>query len=274
MVIQWRLVLLVVEARFGYTPLHKAVKGGFINIVQFLLERADIDPNKTDKDGSTPFDVATEEERFKIVKLLLERTTIDLTKVYKDGNTVLHNATRSGELELVQLLLKTSNIDPNQKNKSGNCKQIEQAMVYCVAFNCNTRSGQGYGLFTFPKESDRRKIWIEKVMRQNFLPMEHSRLCSKHFNFDQFVIDARIAASVKFTPKQKTLKPNAVPTILDYKSGEKTSALGTGQSKRKRHASRALEKRRRLEVSILSNKIYYIIILLRVSCVYNLVGVT
>ncbi|VDI64026.1 Hypothetical predicted protein [Mytilus galloprovincialis] len=117
MVIPWRLVLLVVKARFGYTLLHKAVKGGFINIVQFLLERADIDPNKTDKDGSTPFDIAAEEERFKIVKLLLERTTIDLKKVYKDGNTVLHKATRSGELELVQLLLKTSNIDPNQKNK-------------------------------------------------------------------------------------------------------------------------------------------------------------
>lgn len=126
-------------------------------------------------------------------------------------------------------------------------------MVYCVAFNCNTRSGQGYGLYTFPKDPDRRKIWIQKVKRQNFLPTEHSRLCSKHFDYDQFVIDARIAASVKFTPKQKTLKPNAVPTIFDYRTGKKTSALEASPSKRKRvrQASSALQKRRRLEVSIL-----------------------
>ncbi|CAG2216115.1 unnamed protein product [Mytilus edulis] len=65
-------------------------------------------------------------------------------------------------------------------------------MVYCVAFNCNTRSGQGYWLLTFPKDMDTKA----KVKRQNFLPTEHSRLCSKHFDFDQFVIDARIAASI------------------------------------------------------------------------------
>ncbi|XP_052084466.1 uncharacterized protein LOC127721708 [Mytilus californianus] len=124
-------------------------------------------------------------------------------------------------------------------------------MVFCVAFNCNTGSGQGYGLFTFPKDPDRRKIWIHKVKRQNFVPTEHSRLCAKHFDFDQFVIDARIASSVKFTPKQKRLKANAIPTIFNHnKSGEKTSALGASPGKRKRvrHASRALEKRRRLEI--------------------------
>ncbi|CAC5364335.1 THAP2 [Mytilus coruscus] len=97
------------------------------------------------------------------------------------------------------------------------------------------RSGQGYGLLTFPKDPDRRKIWIQKVKRQNFVPTEHSRLCAKHFDFDQFVIDARIASSVKFTPKQKRLKANAIPTIFNYnKSGGETSALGASPSKRKR----------------------------------------
>ena len=62
-------------------------------------------------------------------------------------------------------------------------------MVYCVAYNYNLRSGHGLGMYTFPKAEYRRKIWVQKVTRQNFVPSEHSRLCSRHFDFYQFLID-------------------------------------------------------------------------------------
>ena len=62
-------------------------------------------------------------------------------------------------------------------------------MVYCVAYSCNSRSGHGLGMYTFPKDEHQQKIWVQKVKRQNFVPSEHSRLCSRHFDFYQFLID-------------------------------------------------------------------------------------
>ena len=122
-------------------------------------------------------------------------------------------------------------------------------MVYCVAYNCNSRSDHGLGMLTFPKDKHRRKIWVQKVKRQNFVPLEHSRLCSRHFDFEQFVIDPRIASSVKFTPKQRRLKPYAIPTIFDYrKPDEKESPMNSPDKRRKKQISRAVEKRHRLEV--------------------------
>lgn len=81
-------------------------------------------------------------------------------------------------------------------------------MVFCVAFNCNTRSGQGISLYTFPKNQQYRKAWVVAVKRSNFVANEYSRLCAKHFAFDQFTIDPRISSSLKFTPKQRRLKPD------------------------------------------------------------------
>jgi hypothetical protein len=73
---------------------------------------------------------------------------------------------------------------------SNACKvsTINPIMVYCVAYNYNSRSGHGLGMFTFPKDKHRRKIWVQKVKRQNFVPSEHSRLCSRHFNFGKIGI--------------------------------------------------------------------------------------
>lgn len=121
-------------------------------------------------------------------------------------------------------------------------------MVYCVAYNCNSRSGHGLGMYTFPKDEHRRKIWVQKVKRHNFVPSEHSRLCSRHFDFDQFVIDPRIASSVKFTPKQRRLKHDAIPMIFDYRKPNEKKSPMKSPGKRKKRTSRAVEKRQRLEV--------------------------
>ena len=74
-------------------------------------------------------------------------------------------------------------------------------MVYCVAFNCNTKSGQGFGLFEFPKDEKRRKAWTIRVKRKDFVPSKTSRLCSKHFTNDQFVVNPALALKIGHKPQ-------------------------------------------------------------------------
>ncbi|XP_071177571.1 putative ankyrin repeat protein RBE_0317 [Mytilus edulis] len=101
----------------GNTPLHAAAEGGFINIVRFLLERADINPKKRNMYGNTPLHAAAEGGFINIVKLLLERTDIDPNKENRSNKTLLHSAARGGNLDIVELLLERADIDPNGENK-------------------------------------------------------------------------------------------------------------------------------------------------------------
>ncbi|KAJ8319804.1 hypothetical protein KUTeg_001391 [Tegillarca granosa] len=99
-------------------------------------------------------------------------------------------------------------------------------MVYCVAKNCRTKSGQGIHLFTFPKDSERRELWIGNINRENFEPAPHSRLCALHFTPDQFVINPELAKSIGYTSKRNDLKDTAVPTVFkkDIKRKKSNSA--------------------------------------------------
>ncbi|CAG2246744.1 unnamed protein product [Mytilus edulis] len=108
----------------GDTPLHSAVCGGHLDIVQLLSDRADIDANRENKsaivsfqDGDTPLHSAVCGKQLAIVQLLLNRADIDPNRGNKDGDTPLHSAVCGGHLDIVQLLLDRADIDTNRGNK-------------------------------------------------------------------------------------------------------------------------------------------------------------
>ena len=55
-------------------------------------------------------------------------------------------------------------------------------MACCVAVGCSNRKNrERVSFYRFPTENERRQRWIAAVKRDNWLPTEHSRLCSQHF---------------------------------------------------------------------------------------------
>ena len=61
---------------------------------------------------------------------------------------------------------------------------------YCSATGCHSSTGlegrQGVKFFRFPKEPDKRRIWIDRIGRTKpdgspWTPHGTARLCSKHF---------------------------------------------------------------------------------------------
>ncbi|CAC5387370.1 unnamed protein product [Mytilus coruscus] len=105
----------------GDTPLNAAARRGHLNIVKFLLERADIDPNKENRiTGNTPLHTAACYGFINIVELLLKREDVDPKIENKvNGGTLLHSAVSGEDLDIVQLLLEKADIDPNKENESG-----------------------------------------------------------------------------------------------------------------------------------------------------------
>ncbi|KAF1379144.1 hypothetical protein PFLUV_G00173030 [Perca fluviatilis] len=80
----------------------------------------------------------------------------------------------------------------------------------CSAFGCKLRHNQGFSInfFRFPLRDRRRlKQWVMNVRRQNWTPTPASRLCSMHFEEDQFFIDNMC---------RRRLKDTAVPTIFNF----------------------------------------------------------
>lgn len=53
----------------------------------------------------------------------------------------------------------------------------------CCAYGCTNRfvKDSGIGFFRFPRDTDRRKQWIRAVSRQNWEPLEETRICGQHF---------------------------------------------------------------------------------------------
>lgn len=50
-------------------------------------------------------------------------------------------------------------------------------MPGCSAVNCSNRSEQGFLMKAFPRDPTLRKIWENKVKRQNWKPTDNCYLC-------------------------------------------------------------------------------------------------
>ncbi|GLH13650.1 uncharacterized protein GBIM_18179 [Gryllus bimaculatus] len=80
---------------------------------------------------------------------------------------------------------------------------------YCCCFGCNEKyvKGGGVTFHSFPKDEARKKVWVQKLRRENFTPTKFSKVCSKHFEENCF--DREKFGGV-------WLKADAVPTIFNF----------------------------------------------------------
>ncbi|XP_071744186.1 52 kDa repressor of the inhibitor of the protein kinase-like isoform X2 [Lepeophtheirus salmonis] len=81
-------------------------------------------------------------------------------------------------------------------------------MPSCSDVDCRSRSGaEGIILFSFPRDAFLRRQWVIKMKRKLWKPSDNSRLCSKHFEENQFV---------KNSKGKKRLHSQAIPTLFKH----------------------------------------------------------
>ena len=69
-------------------------------------------------------------------------------------------------------------------------------MVYkCVAINCPSgyrgeKLDQKVTFYSFPlEEKHLLQTWLKRLARKDYVPTKHSKLCSLHFKFEDFVTE-------------------------------------------------------------------------------------
>ena len=103
----------------GNTPLVWAAKNGHKGVVELLLGRDDISPDKPDNRGQTPLIWAAEGGHKGVVKLLLRRDDVHPGRADFDGRTPLLMAARNGNEEVVKLLLCRNDVNPGEPDIEG-----------------------------------------------------------------------------------------------------------------------------------------------------------
>lgn len=122
-------------------------------------------------------------------------------------------------------------------------------MVHCNAYNCledsrrrltiekstsPTKFSRKKTLFCFPKDPEFRRRWVQNMRLENFTVKDHSRLCERHFEENQFEVSPTIIESLGMTGKKKLkLKGDAIPTIFD-RGSPKSSGQVQGKKSFKR----------------------------------------
>lgn len=104
-------------------------------------------------------------------------------------------------------------------------------MPICSAYGCSEsdRSKTSLHFYRFPsreKSPSRYKVWVDFCKRKYFTPTRNSRLCSKHFKFQDF--NQSDIMKNKLMPDLKVrinLNPNVVPTIRSSTSSKTDNSL-------------------------------------------------
>ena len=87
---------------------------------------------------------------------------------------------------------------------------VPLTMTFCAAYGCRNRTVKGrVRLYRFPKEKNRRRLWVDRLGRKAFVPTNHSRLCQDHFTNDQFV---------GTTGGKQRLHPQALPCLFSHRT--------------------------------------------------------
>ena len=98
-----------------------AAMHGHVDIVRYLVEEADIDPNSADTDGWTALHFAAYNGHLDVVRYLVEEAKVqDPNKPNKDGCTPIHVAVAYGRVNVVKYLVEEAKVkDPNKADNGG-----------------------------------------------------------------------------------------------------------------------------------------------------------
>ncbi|XP_035223854.1 THAP domain-containing protein 2-like isoform X2 [Stegodyphus dumicola] len=76
----------------------------------------------------------------------------------------------------------------------------------CAASDCSNHSRKGHVLVKFPKNQERRKIWVTNCRRINWEPGSGAQLCLDHFEESQFE---------SLCKDRRKLRKTAIPTLFN-----------------------------------------------------------
>lgn len=112
-----RAAAKVEGVREGNT-LSYAVRSGSLEIVKLLLELG-ADVNQPDPYGVLPIQEAAGIDDGRLLEFLLQRLDLDINRTDRDGSTVLHYAVRRGQERNVRRILENKALNVRLKDKSG-----------------------------------------------------------------------------------------------------------------------------------------------------------
>ena len=97
--------------------LHVAVVAKRIDSVKYLIAKCHCDPMCKDRDESTPLHYAARDGSLNVMKYLITECNCDPMVTSNYGDTCLHVAVRNKEYSIIEYLLSTGKVDPLAKNK-------------------------------------------------------------------------------------------------------------------------------------------------------------
>jgi len=103
----------------GRTPLAWAAHSGHEEVVNFLLGREEVNPDKPDIEGLTPLSLAAWNGHEQVVGILLGQEEVNPDKPGNYGRTPLSYAASDGHDGVVKILLGRKEVDPNKPNNDG-----------------------------------------------------------------------------------------------------------------------------------------------------------
>nr|XP_040565846.1 uncharacterized protein LOC121115779 isoform X1 [Lepeophtheirus salmonis] len=114
-------------------------------------------------------------------------------------------------------------------------------MVMCSAVCCKNRSATdkkspGFSsmkMFSFPKDIQRKKLWINAIKRANWTPTNNSRVCQAHFEESMFLR--------KSVEGRWRLVHDAIPTLFQHSKKKNERKLPLNRNK---DAEELLKKQR------------------------------
>ena len=104
------------------TPLHIAVKKGYLKIVELLLSDERCDADVTSKDGTNILNFACQSHNIELLKMILTTRKSLLNSKNVNGDTPLHYVCRSNDSEILTILLNEADqesFDINVRNENG-----------------------------------------------------------------------------------------------------------------------------------------------------------
>ncbi|KAK6919047.1 Ankyrin repeat, partial [Dillenia turbinata] len=114
------------------TPLHWAVREGYLEGIHFMLEQSTVDVYEVDKSGSCPLHLASSEGHADIVQELLKYCPEAKELLNGQGQNILHVAAMRGRFNVVEYLLKGQDHVKliNDKDVQGNTP-LHLATIHC-----------------------------------------------------------------------------------------------------------------------------------------------
>ena len=98
----------------GRTPLSYAAQEGHEGVVKTLLRLEGVDPARPDMFGGTPLLHAAEHGRVSVLEILLGREEVDSDKPDISGQTPLSHAAERGQVGVLEILLEREEVDPDK----------------------------------------------------------------------------------------------------------------------------------------------------------------